>query len=90
VTSEDFTSPSATGQPASSETSFASPASGGDGGLSNGAKAGIAVGTIIGSFFLVGAIAFVVLRKRRAGRSNEFELGASTGKGGETASSRSH
>ncbi|KAI1096109.1 hypothetical protein F5B19DRAFT_220874 [Rostrohypoxylon terebratum] len=76
VTADDFNSgsssstsssvPSATAASTSSDsTTNQSSSSSGDG-LSGGAKAGIAVGVIVASLGIVGAIAFVMLRKRKS------------------------
>ncbi|KAI1382296.1 hypothetical protein F4677DRAFT_401556 [Hypoxylon crocopeplum] len=82
VTASDFNSgdssststaspvPSATGAaseetPVTSNTAASSSSSSGDG-LSGGAKAGIAVGVIVASLAIVGAVAFVVLRRRKS------------------------
>ena len=84
VTSEDFgTAPSA------SPSVSAAPASSSPDGLSGGAKAGIAVGTIVGSLAVVGVIAFLLLRKRRS-NPGEYELSTRGNKGGEASSARSH
>ncbi|KAL8377127.1 hypothetical protein RB595_008005 [Gaeumannomyces hyphopodioides] len=59
VTSEEFVTPQGS-SPSPSTTENASA-----GGLSTGAIAGIAVGTIVGSLAVVGLIAFLVFKKRR-------------------------
>ncbi|POS68644.1 hypothetical protein DHEL01_v212961 [Diaporthe helianthi] len=61
VTSADFDS----GDDEATETAT-STSSGSSGGLSKGAIAGITVGTILGSLAVVGAFAFVLLKRRRA------------------------
>ena len=57
--STDKSESSPTASPSGNDSDFGS-------GLSKGAKAGIAVGVIVASLTIVGAIAFVVLRRRRA------------------------
>lgn len=57
--STDKSESSPTAAPSGNDSDFGS-------GLSKGAKAGIAVGVIVASLAIVGAIAFVVLRRRRA------------------------
>jgi hypothetical protein len=72
VTSADFDSGDATAtKTVGAATLTATPggSSSGPGGLSKGAIAGIAVGTIIGSLAVVGAFAFVLLKRRRGSSS---------------------
>ncbi|CAM1507009.1 Fc.00g066500.m01.CDS01 [Cosmosporella sp. VM-42] len=54
-------SPSAT----STDTSSVGKSSGGGGGLSKGATAGVAIGAVIGGLLLIGALAWFFLRRRR-------------------------
>ncbi|KAI6355196.1 hypothetical protein MCOR25_008321 [Pyricularia grisea] len=69
VTSDEFTAPETTTTPVSPETNNSqSPA-----GLTTGAIAGITVGTIVGSLAVVGLVAFLVFRKRRAGAARNTE-----------------
>ncbi|KAK7937411.1 uncharacterized protein PG986_014279 [Apiospora aurea] len=72
VTASDFSlgGPSGTPQPKTpiDEGGVSTPASAlhsTGGGLTTGEKAGIAVGTIVGSFAVVGILAFMLLRKKR-------------------------
>ncbi|KAI8691155.1 hypothetical protein LRP88_08432 [Fusarium phalaenopsidis] len=58
------TTTAATATSSASATDSAS-SSGGGGGLSTGAKAGIAVGAVIGGLLIIGALAFFLLRRRR-------------------------
>ncbi|KAM6539392.1 hypothetical protein FALCPG4_001199 [Fusarium falciforme] len=58
------TTTAATATSSASATDSASDSSGG-GGLSTGAKAGIAVGAVIGGLLIIGALAFFLLRRRR-------------------------
>lgn len=58
------TTTAATATSSASATDSASSSSGG-GGLSTGAKAGIAVGAVIGGLLIIGALAFFLLRRRR-------------------------
>lgn len=63
-----------------SESSLPAASSGSDdfgSGLSKGAKAGIAVGVIVASLAIVGSIAFVVLRRRRAAPADHENAAAS-------------
>ncbi|OTB08727.1 hypothetical protein M426DRAFT_316748 [Hypoxylon sp. CI-4A] len=87
VTASDFnsgdsSSSSSTSSPVSSatgstsETSAATSNEGSGDGLSSGAKAGIAVGVVVASLITVGAVAFVVLRKRKS-QSLDHEAPAS-------------
>ncbi|KAH8901313.1 hypothetical protein GQ53DRAFT_606251, partial [Thozetella sp. PMI_491] len=95
VTSSDFelpaqssssAVPTATGSSnGASETSTAAASSSSGDGLSTGAKAGIAVGVIVASLSLVGAIAFFLLRKRKA-QPSDREAAAPHIKMPETAS----
>lgn len=55
----------ATASSSASPTESASKSGGGGGGLSTGAKAGIAVGAVIGGLLIIGALAFFFLRRRR-------------------------
>ncbi|RSL67444.1 hypothetical protein CEP54_003200 [Fusarium duplospermum] len=55
----------ATATSSASATDSASKSGGGGGGLSTGAKAGIAVGAVIGGLLIIGALAFFLLRRRR-------------------------
>ncbi|KAF2014867.1 hypothetical protein BU24DRAFT_423773 [Aaosphaeria arxii CBS 175.79] len=78
VTSEEFIEPTPSASPSASATGSSSgasstsgvPAESGKGssggGLSTGAKAGIAVGAIVGGLGLIGAIAFFVFRRGKA------------------------
>ncbi|KAI1454371.1 hypothetical protein F4805DRAFT_439811 [Annulohypoxylon moriforme] len=76
VTASDFNSgdssstssavPSATSTTTSSDTTSNQSSNSSSDGLSTGAKAGVAVGVIVASLGIVGAIAFILLRKRRA------------------------
>lgn len=59
------TTTAATATSSASATDSASDSSGGGGGLSTGAKAGIAVGAVIGGLLIIGALAFFLLRRRR-------------------------
>lgn len=54
------------------------------GGLSTGAKAGIAVGVVVASAIIIGAATWFCLRRRRSGRSTTTgnELGSGIGAGG--------
>ena len=89
VTSDEFEppAPTTTANPSNGGGVTTSGPNGGDG-LSGGAKAGIAVGTVIGSLAIVGIIAFVVLRRRRSG-SSEFEMSPRTKAADEADSARS-
>ncbi|KAF2179499.1 hypothetical protein K469DRAFT_753887 [Zopfia rhizophila CBS 207.26] len=92
VTSDDFNAPtpstSASGSmPTASNLSATSPASSlaasssSGGGPSAGAKAGIAVGSIVGAAAIIGAIAFLVLRRRKSAqksKADQYELRAKT------------
>jgi hypothetical protein len=72
--------PSATGAPSSAT---ASPVTTGNAstGLSAGAKAGIAIASIFGALAIVGAVAFVLLRKRKAtATDSEFAAAKTLGK----------
>ncbi|KAI1083134.1 hypothetical protein F5B20DRAFT_528701 [Whalleya microplaca] len=86
VTASDFVSPnpsSSTTVPSAtsvSDTSSSAVSSSSGDGLSAGAKAGIAVGVIVASFAVVGAVAFVVLRKRKS-RPTDQEGSAAPAKG---------
>ena len=86
VTSDDFEPPAATVTAAPSNGG--AEASDGQDGLSGGAKAGIAVGTVVGSLAVVGIIAFVVLRRRKSG-PGEFEMAPRTKAADEADSARS-
>ncbi|KAH8780986.1 hypothetical protein F5883DRAFT_483778 [Diaporthe sp. PMI_573] len=70
VTSADFDSGDATATEtvaaATVTPTAAASSSSGSGGLSKGAIAGIAVGTIVGSLAVVGAFAFMLLKRRRS------------------------
>ncbi|KAJ0107655.1 hypothetical protein J7T55_010260 [Diaporthe amygdali] len=70
VTAADFDSGDATAtETVASATvtpTSATASSSGSGGLSKGAVAGIAVGTIVGSLAVVGAFAFMLLKRRRS------------------------
>ncbi|KAK8091860.1 hypothetical protein PG997_002221 [Apiospora hydei] len=73
VTASDFSlaGPSGTPQPKTpadegGASTTASAAHSAGGGLTTGEKAGIAVGTIVGSFAVVGILAFMLLRKKRS------------------------
>ncbi|KAK8007434.1 diphenol oxidase [Apiospora arundinis] len=72
VTASDFSlpGPSGTAQPKTpageSGAATVPSSSSSTGGLTSGEKAGIAVGTIVGSFGIVGILAFMLLRKKRA------------------------
>ncbi|EHA50259.1 hypothetical protein MGG_03367 [Pyricularia oryzae 70-15] len=68
VTSDEFAAPETTNSPAAPATN-SQPAAG----LTTGAIAGIAVGTIVGSLAVVGVVAFLVFRKRRAGAARNAE-----------------
>ncbi|KAI8719036.1 hypothetical protein NCS52_00683900 [Fusarium sp. LHS14.1] len=59
------TTTAATATSSASATDSASSSGGGGGGLSTGAKAGIAVGAVIGGLLIIGALAFFLLRRRR-------------------------
>ncbi|KAF2441073.1 hypothetical protein P171DRAFT_419191 [Karstenula rhodostoma CBS 690.94] len=87
VTSSDFDAPSSssspTSSPSSSPDSTSNPSSSGSqssgGGLSTGAKAGIAVGSIIGGLALIGLVALLMLRRGKAQGlkgKEEYELRA--------------
>jgi hypothetical protein len=85
VTSDDFDAPTASSTPSASATGTTSdssidPVYGiSSGGLSTGAKAGIAVGSIIGGLAILGGIAFLLYRRGRlTGLQNreEYELRA--------------
>ncbi|RFU27261.1 hypothetical protein B7463_g9081, partial [Scytalidium lignicola] len=80
------TSPAATAGTASDNNSQASSSSSGGGGLSAGAKAGIAVGTILGSFAIVGALAFALLRKRKSTTSDQEAMAQAAKRMPETSS----
>lgn len=69
MTAADFDSGDATATEtvaAATVTPTSGSSSSGSGGLSKGAIAGIAVGTIIGSLAVVGAFAFMLLKRRRS------------------------
>lgn len=70
VTSSEFEAPSSssTSSPTSSSTSTSSSSESqsGGGGLSTGAKAGIAVGSIIAGLALIGLVALLMLRRGKA------------------------
>lgn len=51
-----------------------SSSSGGSGGLTKGAIAGIAVGTIVGSLAVVGVVAFMLLKKRKSGAGSAIPM----------------
>ncbi|TLS23431.1 uncharacterized protein PpBr36_06514 [Pyricularia pennisetigena] len=68
VTSDEFTAPETSSTPVAPATNSQSSA-----GLTTGAIAGIAVGTIVGSLAVVGAIAFFVFKKRRSGAASNAE-----------------
>ncbi|OAL06856.1 hypothetical protein IQ06DRAFT_237301 [Phaeosphaeriaceae sp. SRC1lsM3a] len=83
VTSDDFSAPtpssSGTANTGLSASTSATPNNGGGGGLSTGAKAGIAVGSVIAGLALFGAIGFLLWRRgRNAGLKgkDEYELRA--------------
>ncbi|KAJ4344672.1 uncharacterized protein N0V89_012416 [Didymosphaeria variabile] len=87
VTSSEFDTPSSSGtsSPTSSASSTSNTSSdsqsggGGGGGLSTGAKAGIAVGSIIGGLALIGLVALLMLRRGKAmglKGKEEYELRA--------------
>lgn len=89
VTSDEFdaptpsssgSSPSNTGLAGTqTDTPSSSPSSSGGGGLSTGAKAGIAVGSIIGGLAILGAVGFFLWRRgKNAGLKNKdaYELRA--------------
>lgn len=68
MTSADFDSGDATATEtvAAATVTPTSASSGSGGGLSKGAIAGIAVGTIVGSLAIVSAFAFMLLKRRRS------------------------
>lgn len=81
VTASEFDSPSSTASPTSAATatqdtdaatSTAAVAEHGSGGLSGGAKAGIAVGSIVGGIFLLAAAVFLIRRHRAVNRDTEI------------------
>ncbi|KAK7909256.1 hypothetical protein PG985_015134 [Apiospora marii] len=88
VTTSDFNPPPKTPTVVGGASSPASVASSA-GGLTAGEKAGIAVGTIVGSFAIVGLLAFKLLRKKRTRAADDVESPArQTGhKGGNDAMS---
>ena len=87
VTSDEFLEPTASSSPSSpsptagqsDEKGNAEDGKGGGGGLSTGAKAGIAVGAVIGGLALMGIVAFFMWRRGRAmglKGKDEYELRA--------------
>ncbi|TLD34021.1 hypothetical protein PspLS_01104 [Pyricularia sp. CBS 133598] len=68
VTSDEFAAPETTNNPVVPAANSPSSA-----GLTTGAIAGIAVGTIVGSLAVVGVVAFLVFRKRRAGATRNAD-----------------
>lgn len=68
MTSDEFAAPETTNSPVAPATN-SQPAAG----LTTGAIAGIAFGTIVGSLAVVGVVAFLVFRKRRAGAARNAE-----------------
>ncbi|KAI1111637.1 hypothetical protein F5Y14DRAFT_464404 [Nemania sp. NC0429] len=84
VTSDDFNSPepSSTGTAGQSDdtSTTGTSSSNSSGGLSTGAIAGITVGVIVASLSVIGAVAFVVFR-RRSSRTTDYELRSSGAKG---------
>ncbi|KAF1950748.1 hypothetical protein CC80DRAFT_226008 [Byssothecium circinans] len=95
VTSDEFDAPTPTassGAAATSASSFQSSSPSGGGGLSGGAKAGIAVGSIIGGLALIGAIGFFLWRRGKATGlkgKDSYELRAKNLSGEEGASTTS-
>ncbi|KAI2471195.1 hypothetical protein F4781DRAFT_387652 [Annulohypoxylon bovei var. microspora] len=99
VTASDFNSgdssstsssvPSATSATSDSDTTSNQSSSSSGDGLSTGAKAGVAVGVIVASLGIVGAIAFIMLRKRRAAHDSEASVPAAKNQP-EVASVNSH
>lgn len=70
VTSDEFVAPETTATPeadTNSNTNSSTPAAA----LTTGAIAGIAIGTILASLAVVGAVAFFVFKKRRAGAAHQ-------------------
>ncbi|KAF1965005.1 hypothetical protein BU23DRAFT_593850 [Bimuria novae-zelandiae CBS 107.79] len=85
VTTEEFETPTESGTPLSSGSASGSSSeessqtSSGGGGLSTGAKAGVAVGSVIGGLVLIGLVAFLMWRRGRATGlkgKEEYELRA--------------
>lgn len=64
VTSSEFEAPATTSGTSSSNSNSDSSSSS-SGGLSTGAKAGIAVGVVVASLAIVGAVAFLILRRNK-------------------------
>ncbi|PSR79721.1 hypothetical protein BD289DRAFT_442046 [Coniella lustricola] len=71
VTAESFGSTVTTTASVATVTSTSLSKSSNSSGLSKGAISGIAVGTIIGSLAIVGAVAFTLLKKRRDGTTKQ-------------------
>lgn len=92
VTAADFDSTVTATSSAATVTSTST--SNSSNGLSKGAIAGIAVGTIVGSLAIVGVAAFVLLKKRRAasdGSNIQMQEGVSKrGADGASVASTSH
>lgn len=73
VTAENFDSSTTASSAAATATSPSS-SSGSSSGLSKGAIAGVAVGTVVGSLAVVGAFAFMLLKKRRSGAASNIAM----------------
>ncbi|SPO06366.1 related to WSC2 Glucoamylase III (alpha-1,4-glucan-glucosidase) [Cephalotrichum gorgonifer] len=70
VTSEEFNPPASDSKPDADTETTSDKSSSGGGGLSKGATAGVAVGTIVGSLAIVGLVAWFMLRRRKAAHAD--------------------
>ncbi|KAI0415243.1 hypothetical protein F5X98DRAFT_229930 [Xylaria grammica] len=93
VTSSDFNLPESSSTPSADtpeDTGAASSSSNSDGGLTTGAIAGIAVGVVVASLLVIGAVAFVVFRRRNSQAPDNENRPSATKAMAEVASVNSH
>ncbi|RWA13094.1 hypothetical protein EKO27_g2013 [Xylaria grammica] len=93
VTSSDFNLPESSSTPSADtpeNTGAASSSSNPNGGLTTGAIAGIAVGVVVASLLVIGAVAFVVFRRRNSQAPDNENRPSATKAMAEVASVNSH